>query len=103
MPFPYVNSSSILHRYTDSCPLLYALEFLVVEIAVNWVIVDRGCSAGWIGLGSAVLAGFVVGEELPVGSSPLDRVYLLASDFLLSLTLLVTLLNFASTLHRYTG
>ena len=69
--------------------------FLVADIAVNWVIVDRGCSAGRTGLGSAVLAGFVIGEELPAGSSFLGRLCLL------SLTLLFVLLNSASTLHRY--
>ena len=81
---------------------MYTRGFLVADIAVTWIMVDRSCSAGWIGLGSAVLAGFVLGEELPAGSSLLGRLCLLASDFLLSLTLLVVLLNSTSTLHRYT-
>ena len=88
--------------YMDSSSTLYILEFLVVDISLSWAMVDGDSSAGRTGLGSAVLAGFVIGEELPVGSSPLDRLCLLASDFLLSLTLLVVLLNSSSTLHMYT-
>ena len=65
----------------------------MADIAVNWVIVDRGYSAGRIGLGSAVLAGFIIGEELPVRSSPLDRLCFLANDSLLSWALSVVLLD----------
>ena len=64
---------------------------------MDWAVADGYSSAGRIGLGSAVLAGFVIGEELPVGSSPLDRLCFLANDFLLSRTLLVILLDSPST------
>ena len=64
-------------------------------VPVDWIMSDGYSSAGWTGLGSAVLAGFVIGEELPAGSSFLGRLCLL------SLTLLFVLLNSASTLHRY--
>ena len=69
----------------------------MADIAVDWAVADGYSSAGRIGLGSAVLAGFVIGEELPVGSSPLDRLCFLANDFLLPRTLLVVLLNSPST------
>ena len=82
---------------------LYILEFLVADISLTWIMVDGYGSAGRTGLWSAVLAGFVIGEELPAGSSLLGKLYLLASDFLLSLTMLVTLLNSSSPLHRYTS
>ena len=83
--------------YLDSSSILYILEFLVADIAVYWILADGYSSAGRTGLGSAVLAGFIIGEELPVRSSPLGRLCFLANDFLLSLTLLVILLNTSST------
>ena len=45
--------------YMDSSSTLYILEFLVAGVAVDWIVVDGYSSAGWTGLGSAVLAGFV--------------------------------------------
>ena len=68
MPFFYVDSSSTL----------YTLEFLVADIAVDWVMADGYSSAGRTGLGSAVLAGFIIGEELPV--SPLLGRHLVCLD-----------------------
>ena len=47
----------------------------MADIAVDWAVADGDSSAGRIGLGSAVLAAFVIGEELPVGGSPLDRLW----------------------------
>ena len=82
--------------YMDLSSTLYILEFLVAGVAVDWIMVDGYSSAGWTGLGSAVLAGFIIGEELPVRSSPLGRLCFLANDSLLSLTLLVILLNTSS-------
>ena len=87
LPLFYMNLSSTL----------YILEFLVADISLGWIMVDGYSSAGRTGLGSAVLAGFIIGEELPVRSSPLDRLCFLANDSLLSLTLLVILLNTSST------
>ena len=58
--------------YMDSSSTLYILEFLVADISPSWAMADGYSSAGRTGLGSAVLAGFVVGKELPVRSSPLD-------------------------------
>ena len=79
--------------YMDSSSTLYILEFLVAGVAVDWIMVDGYSSAGWTGLGSAVLAGFIIGEELPVRSSPLDRLCFLANESLLSWTLMVVLLD----------
>ena len=59
--------------YMDSSSTLYTLEFLVADISLGWIMVDGYSSAGWTGLGSAVLAGFIIGEELPAGSPPLGR------------------------------
>ena len=79
--------------YMDSSSTLYILEFLVADIAVDWIVADGYSSAGRTGLGSAVLAGFSIGEELPVRSSPLDRLCFLANDSLLSWALSVVLLD----------
>ena len=70
--------------YMDSSSTLYILEFLVADIAVDWIMADGYSSAGRTGLGSAVLACFIIGEELPVRSSPLDGLCFLANDSLLS-------------------
>ena len=53
--------------YMDSSSTLYILEFLVADIAVYWILADGYSSAGRTGLGSAVLAGFIIGEELLLG------------------------------------
>ena len=55
----------------DLSSTLYIPEFLVADISLGWIMVDGYSSAGWTGLGSAVLAGFIIGEELPAGSPPL--------------------------------
>ena len=92
---------------------------LVADISLSWIMVDGYSSAGWTGLGSAVLAGCFIGKELPVRSSPLERFCFLANESLLSWTLMVVLLDVwwfwweawyfpllymdsSSTLHRYT-
>ena len=72
---------------------LYILEFLVADISLSWIMVDGYSSAGWTGLGSAVLAGFIIGEELPVRSTPPVRLCFLAQDSLLSWALLIVLLD----------
>ena len=65
----------------------------MADISLSWVMADGDSSAGWTGLGSAVLAGFIIGEELPVRGSPLDRLCFLANDSLLSWALLIVLLD----------
>ena len=64
--------------YVDSSSTLYTLEFLVADIAVDWAMADGYSSAGRTGLGSAVLAGFIIGEGLPV--SPLLGRHLVCLD-----------------------
>ena len=63
--------------YLDLTSLLC---ILVADISLNWVMAGGDSSAGRTGLGSAVLAGFFIGEELPVRSTPLDR-HLVYLDF----------------------
>ena len=77
----------------DLSSTLYILEFLVADISLSWIMVDGYSSAGWTGLGSAVLAGFIIGEELPVRSTPPVRLCFLAKDSLLSWALLIVLLD----------
>ena len=74
MPLFYMSLSSTL----------YILEFLVADISPTWIMVDGYSSAGRTGLKSAVLAGFFIGEELPVMGSPLDRLCFLANKSLTS-------------------
>ena len=64
----------------------------MTDISPSWAMADGYSSAGRTGLGSAVLAGFIIGEELPVRSSPLDRLCFLANESLLW-TLVVVLLD----------
>ena len=53
--------------YMDSSSTLYTLEFLVADISLGWIMVDGYSSAGWTGLGPAVLAGFVIGLGITGG------------------------------------
>ena len=64
----YMDTSSILPLfYLNSSSTLYILGFLVADISPSWAMADGYSSAGWTGLGSAVLAGFVIGLGITGG------------------------------------
>ena len=48
--------------------LAYPLYILVADISLSWIMADGDSSAGWTGLGSAVLDGVIIGVGLPVGT-----------------------------------
>ena len=47
--------------------LAYPLYILVADISLSWIMADGDSSAGRTGLGSAVLAGFVIGLGITEG------------------------------------